>query len=430
MEQSTVPRIAVSKVASGAAFTTMVASSFCVASSGRDDANARARPLAPNLLPVLRTSSACRAAVPGPSPVDERDTDARERGSGDVSADAMHALIYHHAGRRRHSCPPCLLGLPIRLTLLSIPSRLPEPPRDQADSTMATTTSNAAVGFPDRAVPMRVIVCGLHRTGTMSTRTALRQLGFHDCYHMATVLENIDDDPQQWVRAFEAKYEGKGSFTRQDWDRLMGRSQSCCDLPSALFSCELAEMYPDAKVVILNREADKWYESALASVAMSIRPSGIVNILKRLYVVLLDPQTRNWMRLSRVMTRLAMPFDHAAERDKAIAWFNERYAEFRDRIPAERRIEYSVQDGWAPLCAHLGVPVPTVMDETTGEMVEAPFPRVNDRATFQANAKRRRSRAIARANENVINQVGRVCAAACVGYGIYLAWRMRLGGRS
>lgn len=284
-------------------------------------------------------------------------------------------------------------------------------------------------GFPVRAVPMRVVVCGLHRTGTLSMRTALRLLGFHDCYHMATVFENVDEDPQQWIRAFEAKYEAKGEFTKADWDRLLGHCQACCDLPAAVFGAELAELYPEAKVVILNRDPDAWYESVLESVDKAMAPSGLGDALSRLYVFLFDPQMRNWIRFTRVMARLALPLDHAGERGKAIAWFNERYAEFRERIPAERRIEYSVRDGWAPLCAHLGVPVPMVEDEQTGRMVEMPFPHVNDRAAFAVNAARSRARARARAHANLFNMVGRACAMGALGYGGYLAWKTRLGGR-
>ncbi|KAJ6445076.1 NAD dependent epimerase/dehydratase [Purpureocillium lavendulum] len=284
-------------------------------------------------------------------------------------------------------------------------------------------------GEPERAVPMRVIVCGLHRTGTSSIRQALRQLGFHDCYHMITVFENSAVDPQQWVRAYEAKYLGKGSFDKSDWDRLLGYSQACCDLPVALFSSELAELYPDAKVVILNRDPERWYESVLGSVNQTMHPTGFFNMLQRVYIFLLDPQMRNWLRFSKVMATLGMPFDHAKEHDKAIAWFNERYAEFRANIPAERRIEFSVQDGWAPLCEHLGVPVPQVQDEKTGELVEAPFPHANDRAAFAVNAKGMISTSVKRANSNLVNLLGRACLMGCLGYGGFLMWKTRLGGR-
>ncbi|WP_284735609.1 sulfotransferase [Dongia deserti] len=43
----------------------------------------------------------------------------------------------------------------------------------------------------------------------------------------------------------------------------------------------------------------------------------------------------------------------------------------KSAIPAQRLLVYQVKDGWGPLCAFLGAPVPA-----------APFPRTNDRAEF------------------------------------------------
>ena len=72
------------------------------------------------------------------------------------------------------------------------------------------------------------------------------------------------------------------------------------------------------------------------------------------------------------------------EKDKALAFYNHYYNEWRREIPRERVLEFSVQDGWGPLCEHLGVPVPMV--EVEGRMVEAEFPRLNDGASMRAAA--------------------------------------------
>jgi hypothetical protein len=47
-------------------------------------------------------------------------------------------------------------------------------------------------------------------------------------------------------------------------------------------------------------------------------------------------------------------------------------------VPAERLLVYSVDQGWEPLCAFLGVPVPDV-----------PFPKLNTREDFLARAPRK-----------------------------------------
>lgn len=49
-------------------------------------------------------------------------------------------------------------------------------------------------------------------------------------------------------------------------------------------------------------------------------------------------------------------------------WFTRRNQQVIDALPRERLLVFSPTEGWKPLCAFLGVPVP-----------DAPFPRVNSR---------------------------------------------------
>jgi hypothetical protein len=49
-------------------------------------------------------------------------------------------------------------------------------------------------------------------------------------------------------------------------------------------------------------------------------------------------------------------------------WFTRRNQQVIDSLPPERLLVFSPKEGWEPLCAFLGVPVP-----------DGPFPRVNSR---------------------------------------------------
>jgi len=60
--------------------------------------------------------------------------------------------------------------------------------------------------------------------------------------------------------------------------------------------------------------------------------------------------------------------------------FTEHNEAVRRAVPADRLLEFEVAQGWQPLCDFLGVPVP-----------DAPFPRANDSATFQARIRERQS---------------------------------------
>jgi hypothetical protein len=124
-----------------------------------------------------------------------------------------------------------------------------------------------------------------------------------------------------------------------------------------------------------------------------------------------------------------MPFDHGKEKDKAIAWFNKVYNDVRDNIPEERIFEFSVKDGYAPLCKFLNVPIPMVKDKETGEMVVAPFPHVNDRASFNAHNSQVLHKRLEAANDRLLTMICKTITLAAVGYGGYVLWKTRLSGR-
>lgn len=117
-----------------------------------------------------------------------------------------------------------------------------------------------------RVVPMRVLALGLGRTGTASLRTALKNLGFDDCYHMMSASVENPPDCLMWSDALAAKYDGKGQFGREQWDQLTGHCQAICDWPAVAFAKELIKAYPEAKVIITTRDVDSWHASTMKTV--------------------------------------------------------------------------------------------------------------------------------------------------------------------
>ena len=90
-------------------------------------------------------------------------------------------------------------------------------------------------------MPIKVIGAGLGRTGTLSLKTALEELGFGRCYHMVDVLA-------RWTTP------GPGTRPRaaspSDWDRLFDGYQATVDWPGCSFYRELMQKYPEAKVIL------------------------------------------------------------------------------------------------------------------------------------------------------------------------------------
>ena len=99
---------------------------------------------------------------------------------------------------------------------------------------------------------MRLIGAGLPRTGTLSQKVALEMLGLSPCYHMVSVLADLEQAPL-WDRAVKGE---------NVWDEIFGGYESTVDWPGGRFYKELMEHYPDAKVLLSTRDPRRWAESS------------------------------------------------------------------------------------------------------------------------------------------------------------------------
>jgi len=193
---------------------------------------------------------------------------------------------------------------------------------------------------------LKVIGEGYGRTGTMSLKLALEQLGFGPCHHMVEVFAHPESIPL-WSDAADGK---------ADWDAIFQGYVSAVDWPTATFYKELADKYPDAKVILTERDPESWFKSTQATIFARDIP----------------PDTQDpWARMvSKVIAQL---FDHRMhDKEKVISVFKAHNARVREVIPADRLLVYEVAQGWAPLCDFLGVPVP-----------DGPMPKVNSTEEFQ-----------------------------------------------
>lgn len=207
---------------------------------------------------------------------------------------------------------------------------------------------------------LRVIGAGFGRTGTFSLKAALERLGFGPCYHMVELLTHrthID----HWARA-----QRRGSA---DWDALFAGYASGVDFPVCSYVERLAEAYPTAKVVLSTRDEDAWYDSASATI-LRVRPTA--GQTARLMLKLpISRSARQLWRIGLHNQRLLAPLRRGEEEAKRI--YREHNQRVREVVPPDRLLEFSVKEGWAPLCKFLGVDVP-----------DEPFPRVNERDGFEA----------------------------------------------
>jgi hypothetical protein len=204
---------------------------------------------------------------------------------------------------------------------------------------------------------LQVIGAGMPRTGTLSLKTALEQLGFSPCHHMTEVFAH----PEQWPY-----WDRVGDGLTVEWEDIFGPYRATTDAPGCYFYRELAERYPDAKVVLTERDPDKWYESMAATIFSARHREGMVN--SPVGAIIAKLAGRSWAGREADLLRHGPP-----PRERMIEMFKAHNAEVRQLIPAERLLVYQVSEGWAPLCRFLGVPQPP-----------APFPRVNSAEEFHS----------------------------------------------
>lgn len=201
---------------------------------------------------------------------------------------------------------------------------------------------------------LQVIGAGFSRTGTLSTKSALEQLGFAPCYHMSEVVFPRPGCNEGHLDAWFDYYTAGRPL---DWHGLMGAYRACVDAPACLHVRELLEAYPDACVVLTTRDAEAWFRSwqGLWSVFEAVRdPARIVRYHK--FHPLLD-------------AILERHLGGRIEHDANIRFLHAHNDAVRRLVPADRLLEFEVSQGWEPLCRFLGVAVPTT-----------PFPHLNEQA--------------------------------------------------
>tara|TARA_R110000850_G_scaffold62_7_gene311 strand:- start:10552 stop:11133 length:582 start_codon:yes stop_codon:yes gene_type:complete len=189
----------------------------------------------------------------------------------------------------------------------------------------------------------------------MSLKLALEQLGQGRCHHMIEVIENGAVQVPLWNDALAGN---------PDFGAIYDGYNSAVDWPSAAFWKELAAAYPDAKIILSTRSAESWYDSISETILATVwAPEKW------------PAQAVDWFRM--VTKVLERSFGEAKDRDSLIAVFNAHEAAVKAAIPSERLLVHSAKDGWEPLCAFLGVPVP-----------EGPYPRTNSKEEFFDHMKK------------------------------------------
>lgn len=136
--------------------------------------------------------------------------------------------------------------------------------------------------------------------------------------------------------------------------------QANLDWPACASWAQLVAEFPGARVLLTVREPEAWCASFRDTIARVIGPpfpEGTEDILGTAWRVILDGTFGGTL----------------ADDANLIDCFVRHDQQVIDSVDPRRLLVVDVRDGWEPLCAFVGRPVP-----------DGPFPNINDRAFFRA----------------------------------------------
>jgi Sulfotransferase domain len=212
---------------------------------------------------------------------------------------------------------------------------------------------------------LKAIGAGFGRTGTLSLKLALEELGLGPCYHMTETIAHPEHDAM-WLALARG--------TASDWRPALSGYASTVDWPSAYFWKELAAANPEAKIILTARDPEDWYASATATIfarmlefeSLRADPDAV------------DPVRRGHMEMVNTII-VEKTFGGSLDKAHALAVFKAHNEAVRRAVPADRLLVHETGEGWEPLCGFLGVPVPAT-----------PYPLTNTTEEFRSRFPVRR----------------------------------------
>jgi hypothetical protein len=216
------------------------------------------------------------------------------------------------------------------------------------------------------AVKMQVMALGLPRCGTSSLQAAFESdvLNFSPCIHMARIAPYGDRMQTMLAAQKEPDRHKRQKILRSLYDGYAATT----DVPGAFFPDDLMDIFPDAAIILNQREnGTVWEKSFYDSLGFLMTRSCYYS-----NIMYASQRVGYWM--------YPVAFKHSEKQFGMKRWNADFYDKYNAWVLDEARkrgrkvLVWKVGDGWAPLCEFLGKPEP--MDGTS-------FPKRNEAAEMR-----------------------------------------------
>jgi len=213
---------------------------------------------------------------------------------------------------------------------------------------------------------VKVICVGVMRTGLKTLHRALRNLGYSNIYDQEDIVSTFE----HWDQVLH-----NGAASEVAFAKIFDGVEVAMGMPTFCFWEQIAQMYPNARVILTVRNEDDWWQSVRYAESLMHKdlPGAPLRhgSLMRCFERFLMPSYHRYCQVLRFAwaTTLGARALESGDLNESVARSSYRkhnsYVKetLGKGLTAEgnpRLLVYNVHDGWEPLCEFLGRDLPEV----------------------------------------------------------------------
>jgi len=150
--------------------------------------------------------------------------------------------------------------------------------------------------------------------------------------------------------------------TTEDFKKMYKDVDACMDTPAFHYWEEIHKAFPESKIMFTKRDSeDEWYKSFTKQMKENTTWEATI-------LTYFSYTCARMLKYNIVISNLIIGYDFKLTLLKECAlnelslrmWYRRHNAYVLAAAPKDKLLEYSVKEGWGPLCKFLDVPVPDV----------------------------------------------------------------------